>query len=181
MTHAMIDIETLDLAPSAIVLSIGCVIFSLETGIEEEGDFYAIPAVAQFGRTLSLSTKEWWDTQPKGLIPVNADENYRLTHALWDLSEHLKKFQPKTIWANGSDFDFPILVHAFRQCNHEIPWKYNAVRDARTMYRMFPLPQGNSQDSWLSNPTAHNALEDARYQAINLIRTCHKYDIRTIS
>jgi hypothetical protein len=46
----------------------------------------------------------------------------------------------------------------------EPPWKYNDVRDFRTVKKMF----GESMVTTIQNPQPHNALEDAVFQAQQL-------------
>jgi len=38
----------------------------------------------------------------------------------------------RKIWANGIDFDIPILAAAYTACNLEKPWKFYNARDVRT-------------------------------------------------
>lgn len=66
------------------------------------------------------------------------------------------------IWCRGTDFDIPILKNLFKSQSTPIPWKYNKVRDLRTIIAWhgdpgFPKPED-----------AHDALADAIYQARQL-------------
>jgi exodeoxyribonuclease VIII len=75
-----------------------------------------------------------------------------------------KKFRTVLpVWGNGSDFDNVILGNAFKACRMDPPWAYRNNRCFRTLKELAkargdvvkPVFQG----------TAHNALDDAIYQA----------------
>ena len=64
------------------------------------------------------------------------------------------------VWSQGANFDICILDHMFRHVGLTSPWKYNAVRDTRTLYDYIP------ENAWpVRQGTHHNALDDAKYQA----------------
>ncbi len=159
--HFMMDIETLDTIPSAVILSIGaCVI---ETSVPKQyAVFYTEPSVASQGnRTQSLDAIAWWNTQ--GNAPVNG--TLSLLHALMDLRTYFEQLTTRPIiWCKGTDFDVAILDHAYKQVGLQVPWKYNDVRDFRTIKKVFP----DRVDPNLTNEYPHNALEDAIFQARQL-------------
>ena len=67
-THATIDIETLDITPDAVVLTIGGVKFDPFTKEAPYSDLYIrMDADQQMeaGRTVSEDTLKWWNTQPQ--------------------------------------------------------------------------------------------------------------------
>ena len=157
-TKIMVDIETLGLQPSSVILSIGAVVFD---NFADKLDFYVELVQKQSGRTCDLETINWWNQQTIP-IPNGTDSLYsaldkfrswiKLVHTEGDLE----------IWANGTDFDITILTHAFIQVDDlPVPWKYNAVRDYRTLYKLFPEVPRPKMDS----SKKHNALEDAKHQA----------------
>lgn len=154
--HIMIDIETLDTIPSAIILSIGAVAFKPE----HERDFYLeIFADSQYIRTSSLSTLTWWKSQKN--FPKNPSVG--LTRALTSLSSWIRdvsRTRTPIIWCKGTDFDVTILADAYRQYKLPIPWKYSKVRDCRTIFKTFAVPITGA---------SHNALADAKDQAHDLL------------
>ena len=158
----MIDIETFDTVDSAVILSIGAVRMDMESlGVIHDQTFYMeLDTSAQLnaGRTQSKDTINWWLQQGKcpcmGTVPF--------IHALKDLFNWIEK--DSEIWCKGTDFDTKILAHAFKQCGIPTPWKYNAVRDCRTIFKTFPL-----SDTGNIFPASHNALEDAKSQADQLM------------
>jgi inhibitor of KinA sporulation pathway (predicted exonuclease) len=148
----MIDIETLDVTPSAVILSIGAVPIN-----DPSNSFYMeLDRNTQWLRTASKSTQEWWDKQgnmPKGHVHIET--------ALLQLTAWLKSLGAEPIiWCKGTDFDIAILTHAYRWLNLPTPWKYSNVRDCRTLYKL----AGFSPDK-----ANHNALDDARNQAKDLL------------
>ena len=79
----MIDLETLDTSPGAVVLTIGAVKFNPRgTGIIDE--LYIRVDVDEqiaLGRTVDEGTVEWWSTQPQAV----QDEAGKLDIFRWTL------------------------------------------------------------------------------------------------
>lgn len=158
--HVMIDIETLDVIPSAVILSIGATVIT--DRFDEENFFYKeCDPETQFERSISQSTKEWWIKQN---IPIpGVDCKISLNIVLMDLSLWISTLRAEPIiWCKGTDFDTAILSNAYAQYKFPLPWKYNAVRDFRTVKKLFP------HYSYPVNPNAHHALSDAKHQAEEL-------------
>lgn len=165
--NIMLDLETLDSAPMAAILSIGAVAFT-ENGIE--GTFYArvtVESAMQHG-TVSASTLEWWLKQSnearaeltragRGSLPETLE-------AFSNFVKLAKKDDATKIWGNGADFDNVVLASAYRQCSLPLPWEYRNNRCYRTMKAMYP------QVPFVREGTHHNALDDAATQALHLIK-----------
>ena len=152
--HVMVDLETLDTSPSAVILSIGAC--TIEFGTTHSQFYIELDPNTQYERTKSQSTIDWWAKQPEGLMPQGT---VAIAEALLNFKDWLSSLRAEPIiWANGISFDGTILEHAYSQYSLKLPWKYNAVRDYRTICRMFP--------SYIfpANPKAHDALSDARHQ-----------------
>ena len=73
-----------------------------------------------------------------------------------------------SVWANGPSFDIAILEHAYGYYN--LPWKYNAARDFRTLRALVPPNLGDG----IPKGEAHNALDDAMAQAL-FVRKALRY------
>ena len=59
-----------------------------------------------------------------------------------------------------------ILEHAYKSYNKPLPWQFYNVRDARTVYSLWPeLPKP---------PTEHHALHDCRRQ-IDMLQATFKH------
>jgi 3' exoribonuclease, RNase T-like len=159
--HYMIDIETLDTVPSAVILSIGACEIRAEPG--HGSLFYEELHVAtQYERTSSNDTIEWWKTQK--YCPDQGSTGIAL--ALQRLHTYLRQDTDNPIvWCKGTDFDICILAHAYKQYGQTIPWKYSSVRDFRTIKKLF----AGMITSDHINTDPHNALADAIHQTRQLV------------
>lgn len=154
----MIDIETLDTSPSSLILSIGAVLMDMESlNLVHDQVLYLELSRDQKGRTISQSTLDWW--LKLGNCPI--DGTLPLENALKILSNFIP--EGSEIWCKGADFDTTILANAYKSASLELPWKYNSVRDCRTIFKTFPIAPG------LFPQNNHNAFEDAKNQANQLI------------
>jgi len=156
MIDLMIDIEGLDIIPTAAILTIGAQLFDpFAEGIPDDEScslYCRVVTDSQEGRTISDSTIEWWSTQPQEAQDESFTDEGRieLGDALSQLSKMMRR--ANHVWANGPTYDMIILEDAYRQRGMTKPWQYHKVRDCRTVYSL-------AKD--LEMPTAsHNALDD---------------------
>jgi exodeoxyribonuclease VIII len=165
--NVMIDIETLGLAPDASILSIGAVVFSPENGLGEDKFYVVINPESYPELKIDASTLKFW-VNSQLEIPINGSTGYvAATNQLLVWLSQLTRVTTKelVIWANGTDFDVPKLYNLFALSKMEAPWFYNAVRDCRTIFKLF-----GSDDLMPSKTIAkHHALEDAKWQAEYLL------------
>jgi hypothetical protein len=153
--HVMVDIETLGLSVDTKIISIGAVTFN-EIGITSE--YYAPISssdASQGNRSVTQSTIDFWAKQTIPRPDLNTE------NTLPTVLENFARWLPKEkylIWANGITFDISILSHAY---GDNPPWKYNAMRDARTLFNI--VPEASTYKP--INKELHNALEDAKFQA----------------
>lgn len=167
MTEIMLDLETLDTRPSAVVLSIGAVAFS-RVGIF--GSFYAVldrdPQKFIYERSESRETLEWWKEQPPEARAVFSEKTVPPLYALGQFSQWMSAYDGAGLWGNGAAFDNVILRSLYDSVGVEAPWSftrdrcYRTVRAQRKCNGFVDLP---------SEGVAHNALDDAMYQAKNLL------------
>jgi DNA polymerase III epsilon subunit-like protein len=166
-TDIMIDLETLDVLPTASILTIGAVKFDPFGDDVNEPDcdkFYVkvdLDSCDRYGCTVSQATVEWWAKQskeaqdeafnPEGRIPIESamDQLYKFC---WGA---------KRVWSHGAGFDVIILEHYFRKVGKAIPWSFWEVRDTRTLFDLGINP---------NRPPVlkHHALEDAWNQAVGV-------------
>lgn len=164
MRNIMIDIETFGVRSSSVILSIGAVPFDesvIGAGFYQRVD---IQSCLDAGLTVDASTIEWWMTQSNEARAAFGEKGVSLRAALNRLSDLFEGHEP--VWANGVNFDLPILENAYRACGMEAPWKYYNTRDFRTVKNMFSKDFLNSLR--VEPVVAHNALDDARSQALTL-------------
>lgn len=166
----MLDLETLDTAPTAVVLSLGAVPF------DPYGHVMGPPFYVEFtnfleqqtavGRTISPSTVIWWmgqDAKARQVFQSKESSPERCS-PLWGLhafADFLKANPIQNVWAKDPDFDVVILRSLYQTNAPDLvfPFKYSAGRSVRTIEAM---PFARLRDK---PPVAHNALEDAVAQA----------------
>lgn len=159
----MIDLETLDILPTAKIVSIGAVIFDPRYNAMG-GEFYEeLDFKAQTNRTSSADTIAWWKKQS-----VEARKSLKGTADLKATLEALATFLPYKcrVWGNGPTFDIVILEDAYRSFNMQIPWDFWNIRDMRTIKDIYENERGGF--GWSNKTVAHNALLDAIDQAKNV-------------
>jgi hypothetical protein len=161
----MVDLETLDTRDSAVILSIGAVLFNRTRIISEFYQEVNIDDQLKRGRTISGRTLQFWfDQSPEAQkVFTENDAALRLPGALASLAGWLSKAgEDYEIYSNGATFDLCVLQHAYDQLELPTPWTYRQERCFRTLRSMFPhvVPQAEPK-------VLHNALDDARAQALH--------------
>jgi exodeoxyribonuclease VIII len=165
-TALMIDIEGLATGPDATILTIAAQSFDpLGSGWYDREYYARITLESQENRAIEDATVEWWSTQGAAKDEAFAEHNrIPLDQALDEL--YKLAWQHDLIYANGPTYDMNILEHAYKSYGKPLPWRYYKVRDARTVYGLWPdLPRP---------PTEHHALLDCRRQ-IELLQQVHKH------
>ncbi len=180
-TDLMIDLETLDVTPTATILTIGAVRFDPfgdDVNNPQADKFYVkvdVDSCDRLGCTVSQATLEWWSNQS-----AEAQEEAFSPEGRIDIAEamnQLYKFAwgAKRVWSHGAGFDVVICEYLFRKIGKAIPWQFWEVRDTRTLFDLGINP---------NRPPVlkHHALEDAWNQAVgvqnvfNTLRSSTKYD-----
>lgn len=184
---AGLDIETLDLSPSAVVMDIGVVIYDLEKQVEVCATNLT-PSISEqviVGRTVSKDT-------------INFHvRNYHKT--LDSLVAHTSSFRPTVasvfnsmeellspvseIWINGLSFDPVVLRSLFTSRGIDrLPWSYRKevdVRSFRTLFKKYGLSLGDGEDGGdgdgegvEQHRAVHEAIADARWN-LEIARSVH--------
>ena len=166
-TDIMIDLETLDVLPTATILTIGAVKFDpLGKDIEEPKceKLYIkvdVDSCDHYGGTVSQSTLDWWAGQSKEAQEAAFDPDGRVS--IEEALNQLYKFcwGAKRAWSHGVGFDLIILENYFRKVGKAVPWQFWEMRDTRTLFDIGINP---------NRPPvlAHHALEDAWNQAVGV-------------
>lgn len=172
----MIDLETVDVTPTATILSLGAVRF------DPNGNELESPAMEMLymqldvdeqlamGFTVSDSTIEWWASQSEDAVKAAFEEGDRVS--VKEAAARLHKFvwNATTIWAQGIAFDIPMCEHLFLKAGMSVPWNFYDVKDSRTLFRLGIDPER-------PKILAHHAGEDAWGQAVgvqNVLRKLNK-------
>lgn len=174
MRNIMVDIETLGTRPGCVVLSIGAVEFDEDafcTGREFHAHIDAETAT-DCGLVVCPRTVMWWLDQEKEAQNALLDrEAIDIGHALIDFVDSFE-WQDTLVWANGASFDFPILEHAMEAAGLNVPWAFYNLRDFRTLKNL--VSKEIYKELKATPNIAHDALEDARAQAITAMRLINR-------
>lgn len=168
--HVMLDIETLGTRAGCVMFQVGVVAFNLANDSEQGRVFdISIQSSLDHGFKIEESTLKWWATDQKDLFAklINRES--------MDVTAFINRFnawymtyanEETYFWANGTHFDVAILEAYLRVHGASTPWRYNRVRDYRTIlhpwfdgYTFAPLPR---------EYTGHDALDDAERQKYKL-------------
>ncbi len=170
----MLELETLGTRPDATIIQIGAVLFEpVYGGKILNGKGFNRHVLVQDGTgSIDHSTICFWLTEKSA-----AKMGRELETKADPLAEVLKAFVewPKTshgldweningIWANPSDFDFPVLKSAFAKLGVDAPWDRRATLCARTLFNMV----GGKPDIDWTSFIPHDALDDAVGQAMQV-------------
>lgn len=170
MNRIMLDLETMGNGPNAAILSIGAVRFDVDTGIVDAfHNGISLASAMSTGGVADASTIEWWMGQSeearKGVLarPQGLIEDVLYRFSMWATKDG--GVYVDEIWGNGATADNVWLANAYRRLDLEAPWTYKADRCFRTMRAMF---QDVEEAEFVG--TQHDALDDAKNQALHLIK-----------
>lgn len=161
--HHMIDLETIDTAPTAGILSIGIVAFNPDTG-ELGPTLYrrlGYDQARMYG-TESASTIEWWSRQNPATRAEAFTAEHDATIAAFEVAEFIR--HTAGVWGNGATFDITITEHWLRVLGIGISYDHRCVRDCRTIEELARYI-GITRKQFIRRGDHHNALDDAIYQA----------------
>lgn len=157
MRRIMVDVETLGLGDEVTILSIGAVEFGPD-GLGEE--FYrsiSMESCGEVGLGIEPATLEWWLTQEESAREALVGGEH-IEGVLWDFTGFYG--DADEVWANSPSADCEWLEDAYEAVGLEEPWEYSDERDYRTF---MSLP---GEVEVVMEGTEHNALDDAKYQAL---------------
>ena len=150
----ILDLETLDTSPSAIITEIGIIAVDRET-FKETASLLLRPNILEqlaAGRTWSKDTIGFHFRE--GSAPTLIGE-HSLDHCAAMLHTFFFVHLPHKVWIQGPDFDRPIIESFLAHLGEPLPWKYYHTKDARTTWdNAFP---GSAHAK-----RPHHALPDCR-------------------
>lgn len=183
MTALMIDIETLDVKPTAKIVEIGwCVVPTSQELSRPNPAFRCGPIpVTPIGQELvglteSKSTLDWWqaDETRRNSLLYNMEHGLPLHDALEQLGHVIEAVAPTTLWCKGASFDFAILRNAYLSYDMEVPWHYRAEKCMRVLSLFVHEDWRKAEIESIFGfykLTQHNGRDDAIAQAVLLRRT----------
>lgn len=163
MNRIMLDIETLATGTNAAITSIGAVKFG---GGEILDSFYYrvdLDSCMNYGLEIHPNTIMWWMSQ-------SDDARSELTNSdTTDIVLALEWFslfagEDAEVWGNGATFDNVNLRNAYEKCGLKTPWSFRKDMCYRTIKNLYPDIKLEREG------THHNALDDAKSQAIHLMK-----------
>lgn len=173
MHHLAIDLETLSLKPNAHILSIGAVFFCPRTKqLGPKLHLVIDPEAEQVGAHISASTVTWWFNQ---IVSSRGTAFSQGPHQLMDLASALQQLgywvdanhsgnEELSVYQQGS-MDSIWLESAGDRTGIKMPWKYNRVYCARTLWHH----SEPTEMPWHNEGTEHNAMQDAMDVAIRMM------------
>lgn len=182
----MIDIETMSTdTTNTPILQIGVVAWDPFARSERLAEFsgFKVNVYPHKNSKINFSTVQWWMKQsPEAIQSVILDDSSRAStyRALVQMNDFIQAHrEPEAdikFWAMPPSFDIEILENNFRMCDaaHQIPWKYNETRCVRTVYEL----AGIGKDDRIKPTVAHDALEDARAQALTVNLALERLGLR---
>jgi hypothetical protein len=169
----MLDIETLAKKPGAVVLSVGAAVMDMEQLEIVDKAYWVLDLKEQEHCKIDPETVIWWMQQTdnaraafRKLIPKTDAATFKI-----ELQKLLDTYNTRTPWANGTNFDLPILgqyiynnYHAPGELEDVVPWGYR-WQDMRSLATVMAEILPYSTFVTTNATVAHNALDDAVRQA----------------
>lgn len=167
MRDYSIDTETLSLRHDAPIISIGVQQFDRDTGKMGKSFYRAInlDSAIKVGRVMA-STLEWWMKQSEEARKVFSDpDRFTLATALDEMCTFIRsQGGVPRVYARGPAEDIAWIRHSLDVGTVGLgePWHYQNVFDLRTLIDIMRI----DEHSFKPVGTKHNALDDAKWQAM---------------
>ena len=171
--HLMVDMETMAVSPSAVVLTLGAVHFN------PYGNGYSDKLYLRFdlddqdklGREIDPNTLDWWAKQDPAIMEEAFSAENRTPLA--DAIDQFHKFAwgCDAFWSHGATFDLIIIENLYRQLNRPLPWNFWQLRDTRTLFDL-------GYDADMPKGGLHDALQDAIRQSVGVQNIYAKLKIK---
>ena len=170
-TNMMIDLETLDTRPSAVIFQVGVLVFKDVLGGDIRGNLilekkiFHLDILDQImaGRTVDQDTVLWWAEQNPDSWHRHPDEITKASDMFQEINELYVKHEVRSLWANSPFFDC-VLMRSLRE-DLDIEWQFPSFRDdmdLRTLKKLFKMKGRKMETS--GKQTTHNALSDCEDQ-----------------
>ncbi len=175
--NCMLDLETWGTRPGCAIRSVGAVMFDPHTD-EIGAEFYAnVSDVSCREAKLHVDpdTAAWWARQTKQAQDALLTTPLTLTEVATAFDDWWRKNRGMFVWSHGANFDEPIWSAACHAIKRKVPWKFWDSRCTRTVYDV----TGFNDKAVRRSGTYHNALDDAKHQALCVQRAYAKNNGRT--
>lgn len=165
--HVMIDLETYGTRPGCPVISIGAVAFGPNGITSEFHRAISIGHQLAAGLAPDPATVRWWARQSAEARAIFAEATEPPETTLSAFKQWLLAVgnpDQNRIWGNGAGFDQPILTALYETFERRAPWEFyneRCFRTLKSLHRDISAPE--------KPRVKHNALEDARAQALHAV------------
>lgn len=163
-TQIMLDLETLGNNPGCVIVAVGAVKFDGGQILDTFYNRVDPQSCVDAGLRLEVEAVMWWlaqsdEARMEITKPGDALRQVLEWFTAWvGLAENVT-----AVWGNGENFDNVVLAAAYDALKMLRPWKFSRDRCYRTVAKLHPaVPM-------VRDGTHHNALDDARSQALHLM------------
>ena len=169
MQDLMIDLETLDVLPTALILQVGLVRFDADSNSPVAGpdtnpdiELYNVELKGQDG-TWSEQTLRWWmnqsDSARKGL---ETPATLPISQVLGRVQVLAQDKKVTRVWSHGAAFDHPIVIYHLNKLGMGEMCSYRKLRCTRTLFDLFVMERTNPQILHRADWDAWAQAEDVR-------------------
>lgn len=177
--HYSLDIETLGRRPGCVVTQIAITRFD-KRGVSVDAESWHLavePQMREANASIDPQTLLWWSQQDRALFQEQLTGETRFGTFAQELLSYFVRAEDSSdpdrrIWVCGPDFDAAILYALYDKHCMTAPWKYNNVRDVRTLRKLAKASSAGFEVASLVNVRPHDALSDALQQAKEVIECC---------
>lgn len=165
MNEIMLDLETLGNGPRPVIVAIGAVFFGPE-GLGESLYVRVSPqSCIDIGLEMDADTVLWWMSQSDEARRELLRPAVDILSALDLLTAFVRAGgQDVLVWGNGAAADNAWTASAYRAARRKMPWGHWNDRCYRTIKNLWPLVPMERAG------THHNGLDDAKAQALHLLK-----------
>lgn len=183
MKRIMLDIETLSTFPNAAVIAVALVV--MEDGKPQKDwkarGWFINPELAIGHR--DPATMEFWNAQPNQVKSLVFAGNDSPREALQSISAFVGSIigdhdsKDYRVYADPSNFDFPILRYQFQQSGIVFPWYWRRERCMGSMHKMieeewgFKIAHVGPPEEFKHHPI-HDAIAQM-HELNNILECCH--------
>jgi exodeoxyribonuclease VIII len=158
----MVDLETLGSGSNSVIIALGAVEFD-DTGLGRTFYMNIDPqSCVDAGLKMDASTVMWWMQQSDEARAAFEKPGAPLELVLGEFSSWYPS--GAALWGNGATFDNVILANAYRALGGKQPWAYWNDRCYRTLKSLYPHVKMERSGTY------HNALDDAKSQALHALK-----------
>ena len=164
----MIDIETIGVRSTSMLLQIGACYFDRNTG--EIGKTFLVnidPSMFKDQFTFDYGTVKWWFEQTEEARKSVMENAVELRVALMDLHDFCDSDETN-IWCHAT-FDMPIILNAFEVMGIKFPIHFRRMRDIRTL-----MDIADHKTEKPRQGIHHNGLDDAKFQVVYVVEALNK-------